>query len=177
MKAEEGVVEDGGKRQAVEQIHKGQVHLLVVFPSTCVLTMLTLLLEIEVARHLLALVVAPKQKDPLRAVELEDDQHHHHLDGKIATIHVVSQKEKRILLQVELQLAQPEEVVELAVDVADDPNLPVYSQQIGLHLYNTRQVRKSFIHLLSSYSTVCFYNLPSFLKKCIILGMSYLPPA
>lgn len=85
----------------------------------------TFLLEIEVAGHLLALMIAPQQKDSFRAVEFEDDKHHHYLDWEIAAIHVIPQKEKRILLQVELHLTQSDEVIELAVNVPDDPTLPL----------------------------------------------------
>lgn len=53
----------------------------------------TLLLEIEVACHLLALMVAPQQKDSFGTVEFKDDKHHHYLDWKVTTVHVIPQKE------------------------------------------------------------------------------------
>lgn len=78
----------------------------------------TFYFEVKESSHGSTFVVAPQQVDALRVADLQDQDERHHLDAKLAPVHIVAQEEvMRIGWAAEL-LEDIDEIEELSVDVA-----------------------------------------------------------
>ena len=115
---EEPLVDDAGQREQVEALHEHLINLLVVFIEA-------LGLEVEVAGHLPALVVAPDERHGVGERDLQRVQQKQDFYRERSAVDEISEKQvpghRSLLggLRVASDLQDLLEVVVLAVDVPD----------------------------------------------------------
>ena len=122
---EELSVKHGGEREALEQLDEQIVDVLVVLVQT-------LVAEVEVGGHLATLVVAAQQVHGFGEVELQRQHQDHDLDRKRAAVDEVAEEEELGFLWSAGQRQQLQQVVELAVNVADDGDGVLEVKQVRL---------------------------------------------
>lgn len=124
MDAEKLLVHDSSEGQAAKGFDTGLVDGLGVL-------VLALELKGEVVGQMTALVVAAQQPERLGVVNLERPQVQDALDGKVATVNVITEEEVARLGRVAADLEQLHQVVVLSVDVTADSDRGVHLEQVG----------------------------------------------
>ena len=122
-------VDSSCNRQIVEQIHEMFVHVLVVLLKN-------LLAEIVILRALAGLVITAQHYDILRISILHGAEKNDDFRAIHSTVNIVAQKEQLLylpLIAVDL-LQHVKHIIELAVNIANDSNVSIDTQNIWLSL-------------------------------------------
>lgn len=141
MHHEELLVDDCSQGEVVEELHEQIVDLLVSLVQTFVL-------EVENLRHFPAFVISPKQEDLGRKTDLDSHQDDQQFVGKVPPIHVVPQKEILVVLRVFAELHYFAEVMELAMDVADQVDWVLELENVAFAFENVDGLSGELQHIL-----------------------------
>lgn len=97
----------------------------------CAVLLLALDLEPVRARELEGLVVAAQEADVRRVLELEDEQQQDALDRVVPAVDVVPEEQEPVQAGVAGDGEDVQQIVELAVDVADDGDGALHLNEVG----------------------------------------------
>ena len=137
MDAEDLLVDDGGKREAVEDVAKHA-------PQFDVVTPLALVVKPVDARDGVALVVASQQEEVLGVLHLVRQKQADHLQALLSAVHVIAQEQVIRLRREPAILKQPEQVRVLAVHVPADLQRRLQLQQARLRQENLSAIGAGF---------------------------------
>ena len=129
MESEELVVHETGDGQRVESLHEQVVGLLVILVDA-------LSSEIEELGHLTALMVPSQHVDSPRKVKFKGVKEKDNFAGEGASIYIVSEEEVFGLLRITSDIEHLDEVIVLSMDISNDSDWVIESQQIRLLLYH-----------------------------------------
>jgi hypothetical protein len=129
MESEELIIHETGDGEGIEGLHEQVVSLLVVLVNA-------LGSEVEELGHLTTLMVSSQHVDCPRKVEFEGVKEEDDFTGERSSIYIVSEEEVFGLLRIASDIEHLHEVIVLSVDISNDGDRVVESQQVRLLLCN-----------------------------------------
>lgn len=124
VNAEELLVHDGSEGKRAERLHAEVIDLFRIL-------VLALELKGKVVGQVTTFVVATKEKERVRVPDLQCPEVEDALDGKVAAVDVIAQKEVAGVCGVATDFKELHEIIVLAVDIAADGDGSVDFEQVG----------------------------------------------
>ena len=136
MEAEDLILDDGGKREVIEEVGQVLPHVRVAVLSEA------LVVEAVNLGDLPTLVVTSEDCDPVPIAHFEADEQSDGLHGVVASVHVVSHEQIVRVWGVASDLEQFHQVVELSMNITAHSDRASDRLDVALRLDNLFRLQK-----------------------------------